>query len=88
MTTEILSTEEKTEIRQDTGWLEKAETLLKENYGESRKPVEISFVNLEKTDQRTADIRLLMEDGAYYTISFRSSDGALKSFQYTAENTV
>ena len=88
MTTEILSTEEKTEIRQDTGWLEKAETLLKENYGESRKPVEISFVNLEKTDQRTADIRLLMEDGTYYTISFRSSDGALKSFQYTAENTV
>ena len=88
MTTEILSTEEKTEIRQDTGWLEKAETLLKENYGESRKPVEISFVNLEKTDQRTADIRLLMEDGTYYTISFRSSDGALKSFQYTAENIV
>lgn len=88
MTAEILSTEEKTEIRQDTGWLEKAETLLKENYGESRKPVEISFVNLEKTDQRTADIRLLMEDGTYYTISFRSSDGALKSFQYTAENIV
>ncbi len=88
MTTEILSTEEKTEIQQDTSWLEKAETLLKENYGESRTPAEVSFVNLEKTDQRTTDIRLLMEDGTYYTISFRSSDGALKSFRYTAENTV
>ncbi len=88
MATEILSTEEKAEIQQDTGWLERAETLLKEKYGESRPPAEISFVNMEKPDQRTADIRLLMEDGTYYTLSFRSSDGALKSFQYNAENII
>mgnify|MGYP001046983965 CR=1 FL=1 len=70
-------------LQKDEDYLKKSDDILKNTFGERRTVINTEYVvDTNANKPNTANVKILLEDGASYTLSFYIFNGELKEFIY------